>query len=735
MTALISRTVRSPLGALAVLAVLVFGAVIVTGQNAAVTINVDVSTNRRPINPLIYGVAHATDAELAVLNTPLHRFGGNHTSRYNWQINAFNRASDWYFESVGEPSAVAGDSADAFVARSQAAGAQPMLTIPVLDWVARLGNSRSRLASFSIAKYGSQTGNDAQWFPDAGNGIRTAGGYVTGNDPTDANTPSSPVFQQAWVQHLVSRWGGAASGGPPYYVMDNEPSSWFLTHRDVHPTGATMNEVRVRVIDYASMVKAVDPAALIVGPEEWGWTGYLYSGYDQQWARANGWGGTMPDRAAHGGWDYLPWLLDQWRQHNAATGGRVLDVFSVHYYPQGGEYSSTTTSTMQLLRNRSTRSLWDPDYVDESWIRAKVQLIPRLRNWVNTYYAAGTPIAITEYSWGAEAHISGAMAQADVLGIFGREGLDMAARWATPDATTPTFKAMRMYRNYDGNGSTFGDTSVSATGPNPDNVAVFAAERSRDGALTVMVLNKYLSGDTPVTVNLSGFTHAGSAERWHLTSANAIVRLADVGLAGNALSASLPAQSVTLFVIPSAGQSQGPTAVIDATPTTGVVPLTATFDGSRSSDPVGTIRSYAWTFGDGTSGSGARVMHTYTAPGSYSATLTVTNDRGGSAAQTVLITVSPDPDVIKEPSSLTASVSSGRVTLRWTDSSTNETGFHVERTPFKQNAWTRVGTVGANLTTFSETASRGTYDYRVQAFNATTGRTSGYSNVARVRVR
>ena len=89
---------------------------------------------------------------------------------------------------------------------------------------------------------------------------------------------------------------------------------------------------------------------------------------------------------------------------------------------------------MQLRRNRSTRSLWDPNYVDETWINDKVQLIPRLQNWVNTYYP-GTPIGITEYNWGAENHINGATTQADIFGIFGREGLDMAARWTTPDAT------------------------------------------------------------------------------------------------------------------------------------------------------------------------------------------------------------------------------------------------------------------------------------------------------------
>src|SRR5207244_3612224 len=83
-----------------------------------------------------------------------------------------------------------------------------------------------------------------------------------------------------------------------------------------------------------------------------------------------------------------------------------------------------------------------------------VQLIPRLKGWVNTNYP-GTSTGITEYNWGAESHINGATAQADIFGILGREGLDMAARWATPASSTPTYKAMKMYRNYDGNKSTF----------------------------------------------------------------------------------------------------------------------------------------------------------------------------------------------------------------------------------------------------------------------------------------
>jgi hypothetical protein len=191
--------------------------------------------------------------------------------------------------------------------------------------------------------------------------------------------------------------------------------------------------------------------------------------------------------------------------------------------------------------------------LDETWINDKVKLIPRLKQWVAQYYP-GTRIGVTEYNWGAEAHINGATAQADILGIFGREGLDMAARWTTPAASTPTFKAMQMYRNYDGNKSTFGDTSVAASAPNPDNLSSFAAVRSSDGALTVIVINKVLSGTTPVLLSVTNFSVAGTAQAWQLTSANTLSRLADLNYSGGALSNTLPAQSITLFVLPATAQ-------------------------------------------------------------------------------------------------------------------------------------------------------------------------------------
>src|SRR5215212_7116751 len=91
-------------------------------QNPTATVTVDVNANRRPIDPRIYGIAYGTTAQLSDLNVPLNRYGGNNTSRYNWQINADNRGSDFFFESVPDSSgsAVAGQRGDAFITNSKA---------------------------------------------------------------------------------------------------------------------------------------------------------------------------------------------------------------------------------------------------------------------------------------------------------------------------------------------------------------------------------------------------------------------------------------------------------------------------------------------------------------------------------------------------------------------------------------------------------------------------------------
>src|SRR6185436_17896024 len=153
------------------------------------------------------------------------------------------------------------------------------------------------------------------------------------------------------------------------------------------------------------------------------------------------------------------------------------------------------------------------------------------------------------YNFGGVEHINGSVTQAEVLGIFGREGLDLATMWDPPTATQPAAYAFRMYRNYDGQGHMFGDTGVQATSSDQSKLSVYAATRT-DGALTVMVINKTTGGLT-ATLNLANFS-SGVSQVYNYSAANLnqIVRKPDLTITANSVSTTYPSQSITLLVIP-----------------------------------------------------------------------------------------------------------------------------------------------------------------------------------------
>ncbi|MGF6933838.1 hypothetical protein OKW41_002977 [Paraburkholderia sp. UCT70] len=519
-----------------------------------VIITVDAAANRHPISPLIYGLNFGTAEILRDLRVPINRSGGNTASAYNWRVDAHNTGQDWFFESLPTDPKDIYQYNDRFAALTRDGHASPMLTIPMIGRVARLDKDGKPLVSFSVNRYGKQQSVDAHGLSDAGNGIAPDGTPIR-NDPDDASLLDDPQSQQERVRQLTRGSGSAGSDGVHYYLMDNEPSLWQLNHRDMHPIGAHAGEVANKVIAYSHAVKAADPGARVVAPEEWGWTGYRFSGFDQQYFAAHG-QGNPPDRENETrGMDYVPWLLTQWKQ-----AGRPVDVFSLHFYPQGGEFkenqnaATAETPAIELARNRSTRDLWDTSYKDPTWINSVVALIPLMRRWVDSYYYAGTPIALTEYSWGGDTTMNGATAQADVLGIFGREGLDIATRWGTLNRDMPVYKAIKLYRNYDGQGSGFGTTSISDTQPDPDRVSSFAAVRDHDRVMTIVVINKQLDQSADATIAINNFdVTQGKAQTWQLMD-NALSRLHDTDYASGQLHLTLPPKTVTLLVLHGAGR-------------------------------------------------------------------------------------------------------------------------------------------------------------------------------------
>jgi hypothetical protein len=509
------------------------------GAGGPVTVAVSPELDRRAINPLIYGVSLMDHASSGSIAYPLRRWGGNWATTYNWQDDVRNVGMDWYWISYAHDTEACGSYADCFVEDSIGRGEAPLLTVPLIGSTPK---DRTRRWSFSVAKYGAQqetecTRGDPSWCnPDAGNGVHTNGTNLTGNDPTDCYKTVAPSFVGSWVDHLITRFGTSATGGVPFYALDNEPMLWNSTHRDVHPAGVNYAEIWQRTQDYAAAIKAKDPNALIFGPVVWGWCAYFYSASDGCSAGA--------DHNAHG--DFLPWYLDQVKAYQTAHNVRLVDYLDIHYYPQAnGVYSSDESGGTSALRLRTLKSLYDSTYSDESWIGQPVRLIPRMKEWLAAH-APDIKLAITEYNFGdSDSGISSALAQAEALAIFGREGVDAANRWVAPGANTLVEDAFKLYLNYDGAGSKIDGESVRCVSSKVDDIGAYAV-RGSSGRLWILLFNKATDVRTAQVTVAGGLT--GTLALYGFDASNRLRSYGTTPQTSGAFSLDLPARSVRLVL-------------------------------------------------------------------------------------------------------------------------------------------------------------------------------------------
>jgi hypothetical protein len=556
-------------------------------------LTVDAGTVTHAINPYIYGMNsfQSTATTGAQAKIAIDRWGGDATSRYNYVLDVTSSASDWYFENHTGATGIQDTSAfNQQVEADQSIGAKTIGTVPVNGWVAKDGAN----CSFPKSTYASQVAFDPYGgacgdglYPNGVSGCTSAGGCdITGNDPTLTSKTVDATWTQAWVTYLVSKFGTAANGGVAVYDLDNEPSWWDAVHRDVHPAAFTYDEVTNNGIAHAAAIKAADPTAEVSGPVMDYWWAYFYSKKDIE----SGWGSgpcwapwsNPTDREAHGGIPLIEYYLQQFAAYQRANGIRLLDYVDLHTYFAADNlgFSTAGDTQAQEARLNSTRVFWDPTYTDPNFTQPNYptdpnyvappncnpppqapQVIPMMKQWVANDYP-GTKLAITEYNWGGQEHINGALAQADILGIFGREGLDIGTLWGAPDPTTqiPGLMAFEVYRNYDGAGSAFGDQAITSTSADQGKLSVYGAMRSKDNMLTILAINKTF-GDFTTTLNLDNFTASGPAQAYLYSNANlkAIVSQPTItvtppsgGGTTSTLSTTFPAQSITLLVIPKA---------------------------------------------------------------------------------------------------------------------------------------------------------------------------------------
>ena len=223
------------------------------------------------------------------------------------------------------------------------------------------------------------------------------------------------------------------------------------------------------------------------------------------------------------------------------------------------------------------------------------------------------------------------------------DGVNGTGVTATHTYTTPGTYNLRLEVVDDGGARSFAFATVTVSGSgNQAPVASFTAGPTSGNAPLLVTTSANASSDPDGSI-VSYEWNFGDGIRG--TGRNASHTYLNAGTFNLTLTVtdndgSIATSSTTISVNGSGNLS--PLASFSASPVSGNAPLPVSFDASGSSDPDGSISSYAWSFGDGVNGSGMRPSHTYTSPGNYTVRLTISDDRGGVATSTTLIQVTSD---------------------------------------------------------------------------------------------
>ena len=507
-------------------------------EGGALPIDVEPGLVIRPISPYVYGI-NSQPSEGA--GATVRRMGGNRQTAYNWEINASNAGSDYNHSSDGWACTVLGyhdcDAPGAqfldFARANREAGLETVATVPMVDYVT--GDKRGSVAEADKAP-------SKRWVRSV---AQKPGPFAAAPDLGDG-----VVYQDEFVNALVARLGKASNGGIRFYSLDNEPALWPSTHPRVHPDQPTYAEMVTRTESTASGLLKVDPSAFVLGAVAYGWSEYKTLQ-------------DAPDAKEHDATygSYLDFFLAAMKKLEQKHHRRLIHALDVHWYPEARGAKRITENDVSPktveARVQAPRSLWDPSYVEKSWIAADlggkpIRLIPWLQDKVAKRYP-GTKLAMTEYNFGAGDHISGGLAQADALGVFGREGLYLANYWgdSAGNNNLPNYikAAFQLYRNYDGKGGAFGDTAVTALPGDLDKASVFAATDSRHpGTLTILVINKTQHAIFDGRIAIKGGAYAGAKVFGFDATSPTIRPLADADIKDNQLAYRLPPLSATLFV-------------------------------------------------------------------------------------------------------------------------------------------------------------------------------------------
>jgi len=516
---------------------------------ADVTITIDPAKTKL-ISPYIYGINFYNGVSGAPPMLTFDRAGGNRWTAYNWETNASNAGSDYFYQndSYLSSSNVPAEAVRSFVAGDQGAGLASLVTFQLQGYVSA-----------------DESGPVARPFPNLSRFKQVIEKKSTKDaTPFTINPPNTDayVYMDEFAWALDQKFPGqgifgAAAGlpgttpaRPTFISLDNEPDLWNSTHEEVQGSTNTSSDNHIaKTVTLSKALKDQFPNVVIFGPVNYGFNG-IYS-----------WQGE-----AGAGFSSTFWFADKYlagiKAASTAYGKPLVDAYDFHWYSEATDGTtrvinmngaSLTDAQVQAIV-QSPRSLWDTTFKENSWITNSVlggpiYILRRLQTKIDAANP-GMKMAITEYENGGFNHIAGTIAQADNLGVFGSEGVFAANFWPPGGAYSYALAGFRAFRGFDGASANFGDTSLQTTSSSVKDVVVYASSDSATpGRFVFVAINR--SNATKVTA-INGQSLTGTAHLYQMTAASSagqtVVQPVSIGtmpVSGSSLTITLPAYSVT----------------------------------------------------------------------------------------------------------------------------------------------------------------------------------------------
>lgn len=440
---------------------------------AQIPVNYSINTtaDTHAISPYIYGMCNGGYDEATI-----RRVGGNRMTGYNWENNASNAGSDWFHQnddylpwSAGIPAANYNDPGifiTDFHDKSLLHNAESAVTLQMAGYVARDKNGTTVEAS--------EAAPSNRWV-EIVNHKPSAFSLVP-----DLN--DNYIYTDEWLNFLIQEYGNASSAnGIKAFILDNEPGLWTSTHPRLYTGQLSCVDHLNKSIALAKTIREMDPGAEIWGPEAYGYSEYRTFQDASDWNNYSG-------QYSH----YLAAYLDSMQQASTASGSRLLNVLTVHWYPDvyaGSIYSSDVSPNIARERMQVPRSLWDSTYIENGWIgqwfSQDLPIVPKLQSLISNYYP-GTKLGITEYDYGGDAHISGGIAEVEALSAFARTGIQYATKWG--GFSDYSLSGVRLFREVN---NPFGDTYVRSNSSDRTHSGIVASiDANDDSKLHLIVTNK-----------------------------------------------------------------------------------------------------------------------------------------------------------------------------------------------------------------------------------------------------